>query len=117
MNLLKVANEVHLNGGITYNINTQETNPEHGYMVAIEGHEECHPYVDNEVLKGYVNKHSYFLAKDNYYLGIWWDGDKYVFDVSELFDNLELATVNAMARRQRALWDNANKNEIKIKTL
>lgn len=117
VNLLKVINEIRLTGGVSYNINTGELNPRFGYMVAIEGHSEIVSPVlmDEETVRRYVLDHANQLAEENAYLGCWFDGTNFVLDVSNHFESKRDAYYWAIVRKQKAIWDCANRDEIIIK--
>ena len=113
-NLLKVLNLVALSGGATYNLNTGETNPDHGYVVAIKGHELRTKILDQETLGTYVKENAYLLSKDNIYLGIWRDGNDYCIDCTQTIEDIEQAIEAGILNEQLAIWDSANKNEIRL---
>ncbi len=114
MNFIKLLSLAESNKGATYNVNTGEINPSVGYMVATEGNEFVSGMLTHDVVKDYVNSHSSALSQPNAYLGIWWDGMNWVLDVSEIFEEKRNAIFFGIIRKQRAIWDNANKKEIAI---
>lgn len=114
-NLLRVVNEVTLNNGVTYNLNTNEINPDYGYMVAVPGHEVKSSYFDKALLKTYVLANAKVLCRDGHYLGVWQEPDgMYCIDVSRLLENREQAILAGKQARQQAIWDNAKRDEIWI---
>lgn len=113
-NLLNIVNQVNLKGGITYNLETGEVNPVHGYMVAIPGHERTLSHIDKENLAKYIKQNADVLYKEGMYLGIWKDVSGYVVDTSELIDNKAEAVELGVRREQKAIWDNRNIDQIDL---
>jgi len=113
-NLLKIVNLVNLNGGATYNLVTGELNPDHGYGVAVNGYEERVPFIDHDTLANYVLQHATILTNDSLFLGIWKDGNEYVLDVTQTIEDREEAIRVGIERGQLAVWDSANKDEIRL---
>lgn len=113
-NLLKIVNLVNLNGGATYNLVTGETNPDHGYGVAVNGYELRVPFIDNDTLAAYALEHAAILTNEDLFLGIWKDGNEYVIDVTQGIEDKETALITGILRGQLAIWDSANKDEIRL---
>ncbi len=101
------------NGGVTYNLNG-ELNPEHGYMVATKGNEESHSSISPDLVAEYVKRHADLLTEPNKFLGVWFDGTNWVFDVSELFEEKRQALFFGIIRKQKAIWDNKGRKEVRI---
>ena len=114
MNLLKILNLIRLNGGVTYNLSTGETNPDDGYMVSLEKHGFVSHFVAPDIVRDYLKEKAHLLTQSNRYFGVWNNGTDYVFDVSEKVDSLEVALFLGRQRKQLAIWDNVHKDEIKI---
>lgn len=116
MNIRKFMDTAKANGGGSYNLNTGEFNPTHGYMVSLEGHEQRHSTWDDDTLLKYIASKAEHLAEPNNYIGVWHDTtrDEWCFDVSQnLEDKLEAVQVG-LSRRQQAIWDCANADEIAL---
>lgn len=111
---LKLLNEIRLAGGVTYNINTGEMNPREGYMVSLPNHEQTVSILDEETIRTYIQNHLNDLSKDNAYFGCWFDGNDYILDVSENFERKRDAVFYAIVRKQKAIWDCAKRDEIRV---
>jgi hypothetical protein len=114
MNLRKLADMIVANGGASYNLNTGELNPTEGYMVATEGHEQTVEYVDEDILRDYIDQHVLALAEENHFLGAWLSNGKYVLDVSEIMAQKRQAIFFGIIRKQDEVWDCAKGIGIKI---
>lgn len=110
-------NEIRLTGGISYNINTGDLNPRFGYMVSLPCCEEIVSLsmMDQDTIEKYIEQHASALAKENAYLGCWFDGHKYVLDVSEHYETKRDAVYFAIVRKQKAIWDCEKKDDFRIK--
>lgn len=111
-NILKLFNIIRTEGGVSYNLNTGEMNPDFGFMVSFADFEQVVIYIDEEVLRQYIVKHSVELANPNSYLGVWYDGRNYVLDVSEHIESKRDALFWAIARNQKCIWDCAKQDEV-----
>jgi hypothetical protein len=115
VNALKLYNEILLNHGVSYNINTGHFNPDYGYMVSIPGATEKVAKIDEDVVKWYIAKHSVELAKPDAFFGCWFDGEQYVLDVSIHAEKQRDAIFYGIMWEQRAIWDCKNRDEIFVK--
>jgi hypothetical protein len=104
------------NVGFSYNINNGDSNPDHGYMVSRAGHEEIVPQGADLVAYGkhYFLRHAETLAEDNAYMGCWFDGSNFVFDISENIQFLETAIQLGETNNQQAIWDCASGSEYRL---
>jgi len=104
------------NVGFSYNINNGDSNPDHGYMVSRAGHEEIVPQGADLVAYGkhYFLRHAETLAEDNAYMGCWFDGSNFVFDISENIQFLETAIELGNMNKQQAIWDCASGSEYRL---
>jgi hypothetical protein len=104
------------NVGFSYNINNGDSNPDHGYMVSRAGHEEIVPQGADLVAYGkhYFLRHAETLAEDNAYMGCWFDGSNFVFDISENVQTKEVAIELGSANNQLAIWDCASGSEYRL---
>ena len=102
--------------GFSYNINTGDSNPETGYMVSRVGHEEIVPQGADLVAYGkhYFLRHAEQLAEDNAYMGCWYNGSQFVFDVSENVQTKEVAITLGEHNKQDAIWDCASGSEYRL---
>jgi hypothetical protein len=104
------------NVGFSYNINNGDSNPDHGYMVSRAGHEEIVPQGADLVAYGkhYFLRHAETLAEDNAYVGCWFDGSQFVFDISENVQTKEVAIELGNMNKQQAIWDCASGSEYRL---
>lgn len=104
------------NVGFSYNINNGDSNPDHGYMVSRAGHEEIVPQGADLVAYGkhYFLRHAETLAEDNAYMGCWFDGSNFVFDISENVQTKEVAIQLGETNNQLAIWDCASGSEYRL---
>lgn len=114
VNLLKVINEVALNRGITYNINTGETNPGCGYSVSLPGCEQRVTIFDTDVLQAYCKQNAEALAIPGNYLGVWRHEGVTVLDISVVIEDKEEAIFKGIRWSQDAIWDNSKKDIIEL---
>jgi len=118
MNLTKIIKETFRSGGASYNITTGESTPKTGYMVSLSGCEEVYEVSSmlDSLLKDFVNRNSGILADENSFVGTWHNKtkNKVYFDVSVNVSNLPDAIHFAKASNQIAIYDCANKTEVKL---
>jgi hypothetical protein len=107
-------NEIGLTGGISYNLNTGEINPKEGYMVSLADHEHLVSVIDEETVRDYISQHANALAKENAFFGVWRDGKEFVLDVSEHYEKKRDAVFHAIVRKQKAIWDCLNRDEMRV---
>jgi len=102
--------------GFSYNINNGDSNPDTGYMVSRVGHEEIVPQGADLVAYGkhYFLRHAEQLAEDNAYMGCWYNGSQFVFDVSENVQTKEVAITLGEHNKQDAIWDCASGSEYRL---
>lgn len=102
--------------GFSYNINTGDSNPDHGYMVSIKGYEETAPSGCDLLAFGrsYFLRHAEHLANPNYYMGCWVNAGRFVFDISENIQFLETAIALGEINNQEAIWDCASGSEYRL---
>lgn len=102
--------------GFSYNINTGDHNPDHGFMVSIKGYEETAPSGCDLIAFGrsYFLRHAEQLADPNYYMGCWVNAGRFVFDISENIQFLETAIELGSANNQLAIWDCASGSEYRL---
>lgn len=115
-NLLKILNLIRIDGGVSYNINTGEANPTNGFMVGTGKGLILLHYVDKDVLSQFVKENAFELSKDNMFVGVWFDGNNYVLEVSENIKTKRDAVFFGIVRKQKSIWDCAKQDEIKIKS-
>lgn len=115
MNLTKIIEIAIQNGGVTYNLNTGELNPETGFMVGVSKEfEQSVMWLGESELKLYIQQHATELVKQNRYLGIWFDGLYYVLDVAERFVQKRNAIFFGIIRGQDYIWDNLKEATVRI---
>lgn len=118
MNLTKIIKETFRSGGASYNITTGESTPKTGYMVSLSGCEEVYEVSSmlDSLLKDFVNRNSELLADEKSFVGTWHNKtkNKVYFDVSVNVSNLPDAVELGRINNQIAIYDCANKTEIKL---
>ena len=116
MNLKKVLDEILLEGGVSYNINTGKANPSNGYMVSILGFEEQFNVdkVSNQTIKAFMLKNMDNLWGETRYLGGWLNNDTVYLDVSVHFEDLERAIYTGIINNQQCIYDCSDKVHINI---
>jgi hypothetical protein len=110
-NLINFKNSIINNGGATYNLMTNEFNPDHGYIVSIKGYEDRSKF--NEVslqhkIVEYVKKNAdVFIDAKNHelFLGGWIDNGDLFLDVSVLIEDKDEAIRVAILNSQLAYYD------------
>ena len=102
--------------GFSYNINTGDHNPDHGFMVSIKGYEETAPSGCDLIAFGrsYFLRHAEQLADPNYYMGCWVNAGRFIFDISENVQTKEVAIVLGQHHDQEAIWDCASGSEYRL---
>lgn len=105
-NLLKICNEVALNGGISYNLTTGDVNPDCGYMVSLPSLGVIASYVDEDLLRSFIKTRPAALYGVDRWLGIWRDEDgMFHLDVSVRIEDREQAIEAGKRYNQIAIWD------------
>ncbi len=127
-NLVQFSKEAFSFNGGSFNLNTGLVNPNKGYMVSTLGNEvKLHinpilknPIQLNELTKAIFNYIGNTFDKwynaENIYLGVWYnkkDGFWYL-DLSENIASLSEAIILGKERKQLAIWDCKDSNEIKL---
>jgi uracil DNA glycosylase len=115
MSILNFCEAIRMNGGASYNLNTGELNPAHGFMVSIKGFEVTVPFIPETVenvvklyMKGTINE----LIKDGIMLGAWIHQGFLILDLSVLVETAEEASALCEKNEQQAYFDNVNKKSI-----
>lgn len=118
MNLAKIIKETFRSGGASYNITTGESTPKTGYMVGLTGYEEVHEVSNilDPLLKNFITRNAEVLADEKSFVGTWYNKakNKVYFDVSVNVNNLPDAIALGQMNNQIAIYDCANKTEIKL---
>lgn len=104
------------NEGFSYNINNGDVNPDKGFMVSRVGHEEIVPQGADLMAYGkhYFYRHADALAESNAYMGCWYNGSQFVFDVSDNVQTKEVAILLGEINNQEAIWDCASGSEYRL---
>lgn len=115
-NLLNFTNYVLLsvNKRGTYHLKTGESNPDTGFMVSIV--EEKLPGVDESMIREFWREYSDLLAGDRVWLGIWFDGQSWIFAAGELIADRTEAIFKGIMRSAGGVWDNEKNELIEIPT-
>lgn len=102
--------------GFSYNINNGDSNPETGYMVSRKGYEQTAPQGCDLVAFGrnYFLLHAEQLADPTAYMGCWYNGGRFVFDISDNLQLLDTAIELGMRNDQEAIWDCASGSEYRL---
>ena len=118
LNLKTVLDEIFLEGGVSYNINTGEVNPKSGYMVSILGFEKQYDLdtIKANDLREYVLDNAYDLWGENRFVGGWIDKDtnKVVLDVSVNITDVTNACYTGIINKQNYIYDCSNKRNISL---
>lgn len=116
MNLKKVLDEIILEGGISYNLNTGKANPGDGYMVSILGFEEQFSVdkVSNQTIKAFLLKNMDNLWGETRFLGGWLNNDIVYLDVSTHIQDLERAIYTGIINNQQCIYDCSEKVHINL---
>ena len=116
MNLKKVLDEIILEGGVSYNLNTGKANPSDGYMVSILGFEEQFNVnkVSNQTIKAFMLKNMDNLWGETRYLGGWLNNDTVYLDVSVHLQDLERAIYTGIINNQKCIYDCSAKTVISV---
>ena len=118
-NLLSLTRNAETNKtGFSYNLNTGDEAPSHGYMVSMEGHETK---VDEgqdliQQTKIYIMFNADTLYDGEVYLGCWWDPETraWYLDMSLHFETKEEAMAYGLSNNQRSIWDLENDESINL---
>lgn len=106
-------------GGASYRPADETLNPSTGYMCALVGFEKQVPRVWNsfdlqQVLNEWLSEISY--TGDSFaFIGLWENDGTLYLDLSQHFTNRDKAVAMGQSRNQLAIWDCANKCEIKTR--
>lgn len=102
--------------GFSYNINNGDSNPETGYMVSRKGYEQTAPQGCDLVAFGrnYFLLHAEQLADPTAYMGCWYNGGQFVFDISDNIAMMDNAIELGMRNDQEAIWDCASGSEYRL---
>ena len=119
-NFMRVFESVQKNGGATFNVETGELNPTHGYMVSLHGHEVRYTIPRNlnefqNIVINYFAKKSKFL-KDvldtEWFVGFWINDNQLFCDIVRLVTNKKQAIALGKENKQIGIFDNVNKRTI-----
>ena len=116
MNLSTLFYELALNNGVSYNINTGESNPTTGYMVSLNGFEETFGFDDfeNKDISNYMAKHINKLSDERCFLGGWVNENQVFLDISINLQDLETAILYGINGSQQSIFDCANNKTITL---
>ena len=116
VNLRKVLDEILLEGGISYNLNTGQANPKTGFMVSILGYEKEFDLdkVTAEDIKDYTISNIDALWGKDRFLGGWKDNDKVVLDISVNIEDMTRACYTGIINNQKCIYDCSNKRYISL---
>jgi hypothetical protein len=118
INLRNVLDEILLEGGISYNINTGEANPKSGYMVSILGFEKQYDIdeITTDAIRDFVSTNVYDLWGENRFIGGWLDKDtnKVILDVSVNITDVTNACYTGIINQQKCIYDCSNKRNISL---
>ena len=118
LNLRTVLDEIFLEGGVSYNVNTGEVNPKSGYMVSILGFEKQYDLdtIKANDLREYVLDNVYDLWGENRFVGGWINKDtnKVVLDVSVNITDVTNACYTGIINKQKCIYDCSNKRTISL---
>lgn len=112
-----VSEGVWTSGGATVSIVAGVRPPTTGYGVSLAGFE--HVSEKRAVARkvaAYAERHRDILARPNHYLGAWVDREsgKLFLDVTEVFAERVPAIRAGLARKQLAIWDYSDGEEIRL---
>lgn len=108
------------NKGGSFNLVTGKTNPSTGYMVSLEDHEFRTKEFDVYTLMAYAGAKMNHLSESilgETYLGIWFDVEEWVLDVSINVETFQDALALGVYNEQEAIWDCAKGEEIRLSIL
>jgi hypothetical protein len=123
MNFGLIFDSIINSNGASYNLHTRELNPSTGFMVAIPGFEKEYD-IPTDLNKFQDIVTSYTINRDMWdkilsnpegiYLGFWLNEGKLVIDLAENIRDMGTAYHEGFERNQIAIYDCANKHDIKI---
>lgn len=113
-NLLNFANNVLLSADRrgAYNLNTGEQSPDTGYFVGLL--EEGRSNVSPETIREFWRENSQLLANEHLWLGIWHDGERWMYGVAELVEDRETAIFKGISRGSGVIVDNSTGEFIEL---
>lgn len=122
MNLQQFIKDTIANGGASYNLITGEYNPTTGYMVGLYNKDQVVPLGTAKGLQydvaDFIKDNAQILlggtVTDCYFLGSWVHEGEVHLDISANVLDLKEALFLGKKYGQLAIWDCANKCEIKI---
>ena len=118
VNLRKVLNKILTEGGISFSLTAEQSDPKTGYMVSLLGFEKR--FNINEVadadVKNYVYNNINELWGSNRFLGGFKDNDEVVLDVSINIENATQACYTGIINNQKYIYDCVNKRSILLPT-
>lgn len=118
VSLKSILNEIILNGGVSYNITTQEVNPQTGYMVGILGFEEKFDVtkITDQDIKDYIFKNAGEFWGTTRYIGGFLKNNFVYLDISVNIDDLTRACYTGIINKQNYIYDCSNKRTISLPT-
>jgi len=124
----RVALSVQVHGGATESVVVGIQSPNSGYAVSLPGYEKVeHVWVEftsrlhktahfRNMADAYAERHRNLLTQPGHYLGAWVDGDRLVFDITQVVPELAVAVRLGVERKQDAIYSFATGNEIQLKS-
>lgn len=109
----KAYNLFSLEGSVFINLVSGEVNPDYGYMVYLGGNRQVVSGIDYGSVVEFTNKFKSKLSKGSRFLSISKEENNYVFNICEVYPDLDNALFISKLRKQN-LWDNQNNEEITI---
>ena len=106
MNYLDFFEAIILNNGATFNVITNELNPNKGYFVSIPKYEQRIEVVNFSIqhVKDFINYNSDVLNEHNF-VGSWIDNGIVYLDVTQQFQDKRQAITIGYCRGQQAIFD------------
>ncbi len=110
-----MKNKILKNGGVTYNVQTDQEVAVKGYAVSLPNREVIIPLENftDESTDDYIQANLDLLSVDGNYFGAWIDGNNVVFDVSQMISSKEEAIRAGILNNQKVIYGEIE-GEIKI---
>lgn len=105
------------NNGASFNVTTNELNPQNGFFVSLPQYEQKIPLSSFtvEVINGYISSKKELQANKTF-IGSWINNDVIYLDISERITDKRLAVETAYKNNQLALYDANNGCVIELPT-
>lgn len=124
LNISEIISSLKASQGFSFNVNTLEINPSHGYMVAIDKESEFmvsnyndlitnNPDKIVSIIRAYIDNNKSKLTETTF-VGGWIDNDILYLDLSEILPSKALAIEACINRQQLAYFDNSTKEAVFI---